>query len=203
MACRCMGGCTVGIQMYRGNTDVCQRVEMSRAQTLGMYWWHTYVWGITWGVLMYGGFTDVRESVQMYRAYKHIGQLLVAYSCMGMYSGVQMYGGVYRCIEQTDIWGEVVGNAEVWGHRIYGGCMGYTNIQGVYRCMGAYRGMGCRCIGCRDDRGHTDILGDVWVYVQKVWGCTYDGVIQTGPKHPDIPLTCPTTTPEYYISYKI
>ena len=57
---------------------------------------------------MYGGctgYTDVWKSVQMYRAYRHMGDVLVAYRCMGDVQGIQMYGEMYRCIGHTGIWG--------------------------------------------------------------------------------------------------
>ena len=68
-----------------------------------------------------------------------------------------MYGGVYRCIGNTDIWGDVLG-----AYR----CMG--DIHGVYKCMEAYRCTGdiqlyggCtevwgayRCVGSTDVGGH-------------------------------------------------
>ena len=62
----------------------------------------------------------------MYRAYRHMGDVLGAYRCMGIQGGVQMYRG------HTDVWGSVQ------MYRIYRwGCMGvqtnrgHTDVWGV------------------------------------------------------------------------
>ena len=74
-----------------------------------------------WG--MYRSCTDVWRSVQMYRAYRHMLDVLVAYRCMGDVQGIQMYGGMYRCIGHTGICWMYWWHTDVWG------------MYRVYRCM--------------------------------------------------------------------
>ena len=138
-----------------------------------------------------------------------------------MYGGCIEVWGKYRCMGKcTDIW--------VYAD-IMGMYKGHTNIQGVYRCMGAYK-----CMGDVQIYGeYLDVLGLAWdtweVYkhtggiqmywvctglwgayrcIEKctdVWGCTDVRIIQTAPRHTDSQTytpTCLPAMPGYYISYK-
>ena len=74
-----------------------------------------------------------------------------------MYGGVQINGGVYRCIGHIVLWGMYWEPTDVWGNvqgiQMYGGaqrCMGDIQMYGVYRCMGPY--------------GHMGGMGDVQTY---------------------------------------
>ena len=60
-----------------------------------------------------------------------------------------MYGRVYKCIKHTDIWEDLLGTTDVWGHT---DMQGYKDVWRAYRCM-----RDVQMYGCTDVGGHTDI----------------------------------------------
>ena len=138
----------------------------------------------------YNYISSMYRCVRIYRCIGHTdiwGDALEAYICIGNVQGtnrhtggVQMYGGMYRCMGSIQMHGDI---------QIYGVCRcgGHTNIWRMYGGIQMYRGIQMYG-GCTD-----------------AWGCIDVGVIQTPPdiqttKHNP---TCLPTTPGYFISYKI